>query len=150
MAIKRTKAAGRKVKRIREALIRRQPKRAPLAPPARRAAKPATQKRTVNRAAAAAVVSTKKPVASAKAPVPEKRPTKRDSMIDLLKRPEGVTAALLQEISGWQAHSLRGFISGTLNKKCGLDVKSFLTATNERAYIIGTLPPGAKTSRAAV
>ncbi len=34
----------------------------------------------------------------------------------------------------WQAHSVRGFISGGLGKKMGLTVESFKRPDGERAY----------------
>ena len=34
----------------------------------------------------------------------------------------------------WQAHSVRGFISGSLGKKMGLTVESFKRTDGERAY----------------
>ena len=46
------------------------------------------------------------------------------AIIDLLKRPGGTTSKELQKISGWQAHSIRGFLSGTVSKKMRLTVKS--------------------------
>lgn len=36
----------------------------------------------------------------------------------------------------WQAHSVRGFISGTLGKKMGLVVTSAKTEAGERVYSI--------------
>ncbi|OPZ57045.1 MAG: hypothetical protein BWY87_01711 [Deltaproteobacteria bacterium ADurb.Bin510] len=36
----------------------------------------------------------------------------------------------------WQAHSVRGFISGSLTKKMGLNVESFKRPDGERAYRI--------------
>jgi Protein of unknown function (DUF3489) len=38
--------------------------------------------------------------------------------------------------TGWQNHSIRGFISGTLNKKIGLKVESEKTDAGDRAYRI--------------
>jgi hypothetical protein len=34
----------------------------------------------------------------------------------------------------WQAHSVRGFISGTLRKKLKMKIDSFRTEKGERAY----------------
>jgi hypothetical protein len=36
--------------------------------------------------------------------------------------------------TGWQAHSVRGFISGTLGKKMGLTVTSTKREDGERNY----------------
>jgi hypothetical protein len=36
--------------------------------------------------------------------------------------------------TGWQAHSLRGFISGTLRNRMGLKIKFSKAADGERTY----------------
>ncbi|WP_303829412.1 DUF3489 domain-containing protein [Asticcacaulis taihuensis] len=54
------------------------------------------------------------------APPKTGRTTKIDILIDLLKRPEGAQMAEMQAATGWQAHSVRGVISGTLKKKMKL------------------------------
>ena len=50
-------------------------------------------------------------------------PSKKDLILALLGQPNGTTLAALMEATGWQAHSVRGFISGSLNKK-GIPVAS--------------------------
>ena len=50
--------------------------------------------------------------------------SKTETILDLLKRPGGVSAKELMETTGWQAHSVRGFLSGTVGKKMGLTVVS--------------------------
>ena len=40
------------------------------------------------------------------------------------------------EVTGWQSHSVRGFISGSLVKKSGLKVDSFKREDGQRAYAI--------------
>jgi len=40
------------------------------------------------------------------------------------------------EATNWQAHSVRGFISGTLGKKMGLTVVSTRGENGERTYSI--------------
>ena len=42
------------------------------------------------------------------------------------------------EATGWQAHSVRGFISGTLGKKMGLKVESAKRADGQRVYTLAT------------
>jgi len=40
--------------------------------------------------------------------------------------------------TGWQAHSVRGFLSGSLRKKLGLDVRGMKGADGERRYRIAS------------
>ncbi|MCU1339711.1 MAG: hypothetical protein JWO19_5292 [Bryobacterales bacterium] len=60
--------------------------------------------------------------------------TKTAKILELLKRPAGVTLKDLMKIAGWQAHSVRGFLSGTLRKKMGTSVESFQNSAGKRAY----------------
>lgn len=43
-------------------------------------------------------------------------PTKRDQVIAMLTRPGGASAAEITEAVQWQAHSIRGFIAGTVKR----------------------------------
>jgi len=63
--------------------------------------------------------------------------TKQAHVLALLKRSGGATLQHLMRATGWQAHSVRGFISGALGKRLRLKVESFKTARGERAYRIG-------------
>ena len=60
--------------------------------------------------------------------------SKKADIIRLLERTKGVTLEELMEATGWQAHSVRGFISGTLGKKLKLRVESFKTDKGDRTY----------------
>jgi hypothetical protein len=57
--------------------------------------------------------------------------------VALLKRSGGATLQHLMRATGWQAHSVRGFISGALGKRLKLKIESFKTECGERAYRIG-------------
>src|SRR5205807_3747930 len=49
---------------------------------------------------------------------------KAAKILELLKRPGGATSKELMKATGWQPHSVRGFLSGTVGKKMGLTVTS--------------------------
>lgn len=67
------------------------------------------------------MIENSKAPASKGSPKPE-RVTKIGQVVDLLRRPEGVTAAQIMEATGWQAHSVRGAIAGQIRKKLALPV----------------------------
>ena len=50
--------------------------------------------------------------------------TKHTAVLAMLRRQEGATIEEMVEATGWQAHSVRGFLSGALKKKAGLDLQS--------------------------
>ncbi|SFL92866.1 DUF3489 domain-containing protein [Nitrosomonas communis] len=62
--------------------------------------------------------------------------SKRAQMIAMLKRPEGTTIDQLCEMTGWQAHTVRGALAGTLKKKLGLTITSEKAEASERVYRI--------------
>jgi hypothetical protein len=60
--------------------------------------------------------------------------TKGAVILGLLQREDGATIAEMIRAIGWQAHSVRGFLSGTLRKKHGLAVASVKDEAGERRY----------------
>ncbi len=62
--------------------------------------------------------------------------TKQALLIDLLKRKKGATIDEAIAATGWQPHSVRGTISGTLKKKLGLAVTSERVGDRGRVYRI--------------
>jgi len=60
--------------------------------------------------------------------------TKKEKVIRLLKRSKGATITDLQRATGWQAQSVRGFLSGTLKKRLGLTLSSKRSAHGIRRY----------------
>jgi len=71
-------------------------------------------------------------------PTDAREGSKKAIVLELLRRAEGATLADIMSATGWQAHSVRGFISGALGKKMGLTVESLKTAEGARAYRIKT------------
>jgi len=65
---------------------------------------------------------------------PERGNRKRDDIIALLSSPAGATLPQLMAATGWQKHSVRGFLSGTLNKRMGLKLSSLKNEAGERLY----------------
>jgi hypothetical protein len=62
--------------------------------------------------------------------------SKTSKILDLLKRPGGVTGKELMKATGWQPHSVRGYLSGTIGKKMGLTVTSTKAEDGERTYSV--------------
>lgn len=59
-----------------------------------------------------------------KLPASVPRVTKADIVIGLLTRPTGATIAQMCEATGWQQHSVRGFLAGTVKKKASMTLGS--------------------------
>jgi hypothetical protein len=55
-----------------------------------------------------------------------------------LQQSKGATLAELMKLTRWQAHSVRGFLSGAVGKKMGLTVRSGKREDGERVYKIGS------------
>jgi len=60
--------------------------------------------------------------------------SKKAEVLELMRRPKGATLQEIMKLTGWQAHTVRGFVSGTLIKKQGLKVESFRSDDKERTY----------------
>ena len=71
-------------------------------------------------------------VKEASAPRPESKGAK---IVELIGRSKGATLAEIQKVTGWQAHSVRGFLS-TAAKKHGLKIESTKTEAGDRVYSI--------------
>ncbi len=70
--------------------------------------------------------------ADAKKPVE----TKAELVLKRLRTAKGATIAALSEATGWQAHSVRGFLSGVVRKKLGLTLVSEISKDGMRRYRI--------------
>jgi hypothetical protein len=79
---------------------------------------------------------TKKATKGAKKAGAARDGSKAANILNLLKRADGATLAELMQATEWQAHSVRGFLSGTVSKKLGLTVTSTKTDDRERTYSV--------------
>jgi hypothetical protein len=71
----------------------------------------------------------------AKKTASEPRTNKKAAVIALMKRAKGVTLAEIVEATGWQKHTVRGFVS-ILGSKGGEKIESEKNAAGERTYRI--------------
>jgi hypothetical protein len=112
-----------------------------MTPSNKSAAAPATADTKPSRApkrpqadGAARVAKKAKPAAPAKKAATAERGTKTAKILALLRRPGGASLEQLRKATGWQAHSVRGFLSGTLKTKLGLRVASSKVEGGQRTY----------------
>lgn len=61
-------------------------------------------------------------------------PSKTDLVLKKLRTAKGASIAQLTETTGWQTYSVRGFLSGTVKKKFGLNLVSELGKDGVRRY----------------
>ena len=73
----------------------------------------------------------------AKAAAPRGCPqTKKQIALSLLERSKGASIAEMQNTMGWQVHSIRGFLAGTVRKLPGVNLVSEKTESGPRRYRI--------------
>jgi Protein of unknown function (DUF3489) len=61
--------------------------------------------------------------------------TKQEAVLGMLRRPNGATIAAIMETTGWQKHSVRGFLAGVVRKRLKLKLGS-KTVDGHRIYQI--------------
>ncbi len=98
------------------------PKNAPKAQTAKRA--------TVRKPAKAA----RRSATSRKADSLARNGTKQALLVGMLQRPNGATIEQMTAKTGWQPHSVRGFLAGTVKKKLGLPLISERSDDGPRRY----------------
>jgi hypothetical protein len=111
----------------------------------RTAASPKDKKKAIPKSAAQAPAT--KPIkhkretgaplhqARASARRPGHTESKQARAIAMLRTPSGATIEALMRVTGWQSHSVRGFLAGVVRKKLGLNLVS-TAADSGRVYRI--------------
>jgi hypothetical protein len=100
-------------------------------------AKPkSTKKATPAKKAPKAKGSAKAPKATKPKAEGVREGSKTATVLALIQRAKGATLAEIMDATSWQAHSVRGFVSGTLGKKMGLTVNSEKREDGTRVYSI--------------
>jgi len=64
--------------------------------------------------------------------------TKQDLVLQMLRRQSGVSIEVIIAKTNWQAHSVRGFLSGVVRKKLKLPLVSDIGKDDVRRYHIAT------------
>ena len=62
--------------------------------------------------------------------------TKQDTLIAMLRAPDGATIEEIVAVTGWLSHTVRGSMSGALKKKLGLIITSEKVDGRGRVYTI--------------
>jgi hypothetical protein len=66
------------------------------------------------------------------------RATKHDRVLELLSQRNGASIPEMMDATGWQQHSVRGFLAGTVKKKHGFTLTSSKAEGELRRYRIDT------------
>jgi hypothetical protein len=96
------------------------------------AAEPAKRGRQAKKAKSPKKARSAKKTAKPKAD----RTNKKAEVLAMMKRAKGVTLGEIMKATGWQAHTVRGFVS-ILGRKGGEKIESSKNAAGERNYKIG-------------
>jgi hypothetical protein len=100
--------------------------------------KPGSKKRSTKKKGAPKAkrgAKSKKPAKVTAKKSTSERSNKKAEVIALMKRAKGVTLAEIVEVTGWQKHTIRGFVS-LLASKGGEKIESSKSADGERTYRI--------------
>jgi hypothetical protein len=74
-----------------------------------------------------------------KAAAPAPKTSKQDQVLTLLRRQDGASIEEIVAATDWQPHSVRGFLSGAVKKRLGIDVISEKDEDGVRRYHVAPL-----------
>jgi hypothetical protein len=74
--------------------------------------------------------------------------TKQDRVLGLLRTKRGTTIAAISKATGWQPHSVRGFLAGVVKKKLRLTITSEKVKSGRIYRIVGAKPSAPSRSAA--
>ncbi len=77
-----------------------------------------------------------KSAATGKGSSPAVGKSKKETVLALLRRKTGASIEEMTKATGWQAHSVRGFLAGTVKKKLGLELETKTDAKGGRRYFL--------------
>ena len=72
---------------------------------------------------------------------PARGGTKQEAVLTLLRQPSGATIDAMMKATGWQQHSVRGFLAGVVNKHLKLKLAS-AKVDGVRVYRVAGGQPG--------
>jgi len=109
----------------------------------------ATSKKTkVHAKPAQAKTGSRKPAGGARrTPLPGGA-TKQETVLSLLRQPDGTTVPAIMKATGWQQHSVRGFLAAVVRKKLGLPLAS-AKVDGVRVYCLADDKPAKSASKIA-
>ena len=106
------------------------------------------KKRTVAATSATAATKTAQESQNERKPQQGESRSKQSRVIAMLRSPAGATIDAIMKATGWQQHSVRGFLAGVVRKRLNLKLSSDKVG-GKRIYQIKSSNGGKPTVRAA-